>query len=221
MKLKSFGCSFIFGSELADDGYVTNNGTPSQSTWPAHLAQYLGADYKCYANPGSGNLRIAESILTQASDVDSAVFVIGWTWIDRFDYVDTENDQWKTVLPNDHSREGKFYYKILDSELRDKLVSLMYIKLVIDTLTEKKIPFIMTCMDNLLFEQRWHATPAINELQDQIRPYITTFDGMNFLDWSRKNNYAVSTKWHPLETAHRAAGYYMIKVFDKQNIIGR
>ena len=221
MNLKSFGCSFIFGNELSDDGYGTAFGTPSQLTWPAHLAKSLGYNYQCYANPGSGNLRIAEAVLSQATNIEPSAFAIGWTWIERFDYVDTADNRWKTMRPNDHPEEGKFYYKILNSELRDKLVSLMCIKLVIDTLKSKNLPFIMTAMDDLLFEDRWHTTPAINELQDYIRPHITTFDGMNFLDWSRKNNYPVTEQWHPLEAAHRAAGDYLIRVFDKQNTNAR
>ena len=45
MDVKSFGCSFIFGSELSDDGYGGPYATPSQLTWPAHLARHLGHGY--------------------------------------------------------------------------------------------------------------------------------------------------------------------------------
>ena len=64
MKLKSFGCSFIFGSELAYDGRDSPYATPSQLTWPAHLAQHLNYNYQCYARPGAGNLQILEQIFT-------------------------------------------------------------------------------------------------------------------------------------------------------------
>ena len=87
MKLKSFGCSFIYGSDLADASINPGNLIPSNHTWPAHLARLQNRDYECYAKPGSGNLQILEKILTQASDKDKHdLFVIGWTWIDRFDY---------------------------------------------------------------------------------------------------------------------------------------
>jgi hypothetical protein len=96
---------------------------------------------------------------------------------------------------------------------------LINIKLVIDTLNQKRIPFLMTYMDNLLFDQRWNHTPAVIELQDFVRPYMTQFEELNFLDWSRKHKFTISDTLHPLETAHRAGADYMISVFDKQKTI--
>ena len=91
MTLKSFGCSFIFGSELADDGRDGPYATPSQLTWPAHLSKHLSRDYQCYARPGAGNLQILEQLLNQSAiNDDTDLFVIGWTWIDRFDYYDAD-----------------------------------------------------------------------------------------------------------------------------------
>jgi hypothetical protein len=97
----------------------------------------------------------------------------------------------------------------------------MTVKVVIDTLKQKGIPFIMTHMDDLMFDQQWHSNGATRDLQAYIKPYIKTFEGKTFLDWSRENGYPESALWHPLDEAHRAAGDYMIKVFDKQNIIDR
>jgi hypothetical protein len=85
MKIKSFGCSFIFGTDLADETRGEPYAQSSQLTWPALLAQDLGLEYECHARPGSGNLRILEKILS-ISIQTPATFVIGWTWIDRFDY---------------------------------------------------------------------------------------------------------------------------------------
>jgi hypothetical protein len=76
-------------------------------------------------------------------------------------------------------------------------------------------------MDDLIFDQRWHSTPAVIDLQEYVKPYITMFDGQTFLDWSRANNYLISTTLHPLEQAHCAAADYVIKVFDKQNTLDR
>ena len=225
MKLKSFGCSFIFGSDLADDGRHGSFATPSQLTWPAHLARHMSRDYECYARPGSGNLQILERMLNQASISSSGdLFVIGWTWIDRFDYYDSNYDPatkrtpWSTVMPVDENPVAKTYYKHLHSEYRDKFSCLSCIKLAIDTLDQRGIPFVMTYMDELLFDQRWHTTPAVLDLQAYIKPHMTTFEGQSFLEWSHTNNYPISGVWHPLEAAHAAAGELMIKVFDKQNI---
>jgi hypothetical protein len=225
MKLKSFGCSFIFGSDLADDGRNLPIPTSSNHTWPALLASKNNYNYECLARPGSGNLQIAERVLSHQFDEQPTFFIIGWTWIDRFDYrnsfisntpLASKWNNWKTLMPNDNSSLAKIYYQDLHSEFQDKLCSLMYIKLVIDTLTQKNIPFLMTYMDQLLFDQQWNCTPAVIELQNFVRPYMTQFEGHSFLDWSQKNGYAVSDTLHPLEQAHRAAADYMITVFDKQ-----
>lgn len=206
MKLHSFGCSFIFGSELAH----------AQNAWPARLAKHLNWQYSCHAWPGSGNLRIAESVLKQISLSDQSFFIIGWTWIDRFDYVGAVANEWSTILPTDVDSHSQLYYKHLHSEYRDKLTNLMTIKLVIDQLQSAQIPFLMTYMDELLFDQRWHVNSAIVKLQNEIRPYMTMFNGQTFLDWSRSHGYAESQLWHPLEEAHQAAADYMIRIFDKQ-----
>ena len=76
-------------------------------------------------------------------------------------------------------------------------------------------------MDELLFDQRWHTTPAVTDLQEYIKPYMTNCEGKNFLEWSRNNSYPETRSHHPLEEAHAAAGNYIIKVFDKQNTIDR
>ena len=64
--------------------------------------------------------------------------------------------------------------------------------------------------DELLFDQRWHATPAVKDLQQYIKPCMTKFNGLTFLEWSRKNGYPETAQWHPLEMAHRAAADLMI-----------
>lgn len=225
MRLKSFGCSFIFGSELSDlpDELVCNRplGQFSQLTWPAYLAKHLDYSYECHARPGSGNLQIAERVLNEITNDEKIFYVVGWTWIDRFDYrvIDDAWQPWLTIRPSEQDQTAEFYYKHLHSEYQDKLKTLIYMRLVIDTFKQKNIPFIMTYMDGLTFDQRWHASPAVLNLQEYVKPYMTTFDDLNFLDWIKKNGYPVTKIGHPLEEAHRVAGDYIIKVFDKQKTI--
>jgi hypothetical protein len=214
MKLKSFGCSFIFGSDLKDVGQDGTYATYSKLTWPALLAKECNFDYVCYAGPGSGNLRILESVLTHAASGKKDLFVIGWSWIDRFDYTDL-SDKWRTILPVDNNQLAQTYYKELHSQYRDKLTTLIYIKTAIDTLNHYRIPFLMTFMDELIFETEWHATPAVTSAQDFIRPYMATFEGKTFLDWSRKNNFEISPTLHPLEQAHATAAKLMISEIRK------
>jgi hypothetical protein len=215
--VKSFGCSFIFGSDLADDGRNSRAPTPSQHTWPALVAKHLGMPYECHARPGSGNLQILERVLNQVPTAsDSDLFVIGWTWIDRFDYWDANHDPnrrltpWHTIMPIDTDNLAKTYYRELHSEYRDKFTNLCYIKLAIDTLTQRNISFVMTYQDELLFDQRWHTSGSVLDLQNYIRPHMTTFEGQTFLDWSRSHKYEISAAWHPLEEAHAAAAELLI-----------
>ena len=225
MNLKSFGCSFIFGSELSDDGRNGSYATGSRLTWPAHLSKHLGYEYLTYSRPGSGNLQIAERVLSHLATNEQSFFVIGWTYIDRFDYVSVANPgkwpgmPWSTLMPIDTGAVAEIYYRDLHSEIRDKLATLMSIRVVIDTLKQKNCPFIMTYMDELMLDQRWNTTPAITDLQNYIAPYMTTFEGQNFQQWSKKNGHTITDIGHPLESAHAAAGDLMFKVFDTQNTI--
>jgi hypothetical protein len=205
MMLKSFGCSFIFGTDLPDDGRTGSHATYSRLTWPALVAKRVGINYHCYARPGAGNLRILEQVLTQAATNEQDFFVIGWTWIDRFDYRDIATETWRTILPVDSDERADFYYRKLHSEYADKFKTLTYIRTAIDVLEQKGIPFLMTYMDPLMFDRTWHAGPAVTDAQDRILPYMTLFDGDTFLTWSRRKGYQISATLHPLEAAHCAA----------------
>jgi hypothetical protein len=224
MILKSFGCSYIFGSELSDDGKNGAYATGSRLTWPILVAQHYNYQFdRTYARPGSGNLQILERLMSQLAGPvnDETICIIGWTWINRFDYCTEKSSwpglPWATLMPTDTSETARIYYQDLHSEIQDKLVNLLYIRQAIDILKEKSIPFIMTYMDQLLFDTRWHTTPAVTELQNYVKPYMTTFDGLNFQEFSKKNKYPISDIGHPLEQAHSAASEYIIQNF--HNII--
>lgn len=210
MMLKSFGCSFIWGSDLSDLGRTHGCAPYSRLTWPAVLSRLLSLRYSCHAMPGAGNLRILEQILNQAESNQQDFFVIGWTWIDRFDY--KKDEQWQTVRPTSESDSSKIYYRDLHSEYVDKLTTLIYIRTAIDTLTQKKIPFLMTYMDPLMLDQTWHTNQAITSLQDHVRPYMHLFENKTFLNWGRENNYPISQGWHPLEAAHKDAAGIILPV---------
>jgi hypothetical protein len=230
MQVKSFGCSYIFGSELPDEIRKideTNRRSyfaGSQLTWPCLVAKNYGYPYNTYARPGSGNLQILERLLSNLSGSinNDILCIIGWTWIDRFDYC-IEKSQWpgmpwSTLMPIDDNEVAKIYYRDLHSEIRDKFVNLLYIKQAIDALKSKSIPFIMTYMDHLLFDDKWNTTPAIVEMQTYIKPYMTQFDELNFQQWTKKNKFPISTIGHPLEQAHYAASKYIIQALDTKSI---
>lgn len=210
MKLKSFGCSFIFGSELHDDGWGTAFATPSKHTWPALWAQHLDLPYQCYARPGSGNVRIAEQVINQIGTGEPAFYVIGWTWIERFDFIERDRDQWRTITAWDKDSVAQNYYRDMHSQYLDKVHSLSQINLVLHQLQQHDCKFYMTYMDSLLMETEFHCTPAMRLLQDQLRPHLNNFEGNNFLEWSRLNKFPIGVRGkHPLEAAHQAAFDYV------------
>lgn len=225
MKIKSFGCSFVFGTDLQDNppSHVKNQpvGKYSRLTWPALLAKRRNYDYECCARPGSGNLQIAERVLNSCAEDTASFYIIDWTWIDRFDYIESEDfwQPWNTLRPSGDEKISEMYYKNLHTEYRDKLTSLIYVKTVIDTLLEKQIGFLMTYEDDLLFDQRWNTSLAVMHLQHYVKPFMTTFQGQTFLNWSRSNGFPESQSWHPLEQAHQNAAEHMLKIFDTQKTI--
>jgi hypothetical protein len=216
MKLKSFGCSFIYGTDLADDGKGFFYSSPSKLTWPSLLAKKHNWDYTCYARPGSGNLQIAEAVLNQLTDSEPAIYVIGWTWIDRFDYTTTDaRRSWRTIMPVDTDSLAKTYYCDLHSEYRDKLVTLMNVKLCIDALIASGNRFVMTYMDNLMFDQQWNTSPAVSLLQGQCQSHMTTFNNKSFLEYSKEKGFEISPTLHPLEAAHQSA----FELIDSYNLV--
>lgn len=209
MRLKSFGCSLIYGSDLADDRqcyHRTDQPHGSANTWPSLIANQKQWQYECWARPGIGNVQILNSVLCQAAEAkDGDFFVIGWTWIERFDYILPHNNKWATVMPADQKACSKIYYQQFHSELRDKFTSLTAVKLAVDTLTQKNIGFFMTYMDELMFDTNWHTDPAVIDLQQYVKPWLHNWQGQNFVDWSRSNELAISRDNHPLEAAHQAS----------------
>jgi hypothetical protein len=207
-KLKSFGCSFIYGDDLHDT-FICDDPW-SMYTWPALLAQDLNLKYECWAQSGSGNLQILDSLLTQLQQTqEPAIYVVAWTWIDRMDYTNPLTNSWSTIRPSNSDNVSNLYYKNFHSQYQDKLLSLTYINTAIQALRSQGHKFIMTYQDSLIFETDWHHSGSIGLLQQMIRPSLTTFEGMNFLEWSKFHGYKISAAWHPLEDAHQAAFEYI------------
>jgi hypothetical protein len=220
MKLKSFGCSLIFGTDLHDDGHGQRCATPSQHTWPSLLAKHLGYEYECWARPGAGNLQIWENMANQIATQEPALYVIGWTWIDRFDYIGENapnwfgRTSWKTIMPIDQDTTAEMYYRDLHSEHLDKMKSLIYVKSAIDLLLENKNQFIMTSMDDLLLDQRWNLSEGMRPMQEFVRPYLSSFNGKNFIHYSQDKGHTISATMHPLESAHRDVADLVIENFN-------
>lgn len=217
-RLISFGDSFTYGSDLSDSEYY---GIHSKCTWPALLANDLSREYVCIAEPGSSNSKIARQYWGMSGLINQDdLVVINWTWVDRWELwdesipgndnhmlADSDGATWLQQRPGDSTHQ--YYWKSLHSERQDKWQSLVFIQTVVQDLTSRKIPFIITCIDSLLMDQVWHCPNFVRNLQDSISPYVSWFDGKSFLDWSKSKGYAISSKLHPLEDAHLNAFEYM------------
>lgn len=216
MILGAFGDSFTFGTDLKD---VKHN-TPSKLVWQALVANNLDLEFVNYGTPGIGNLIIADDVLRCINTHKNNIFyVINWTWIDRFDYLDTEiqqsnfgpihvEDIWHTIRPGDNTDHSIYYYKHLHKDFTSKLQNLITIQCVINELESHNCLFFMTCMDPILFDKTFFCPSSIDLLQDKVQPYMYYFNNKNFLDWSRENNFSISKSWHPLELAHEKAAEY-------------
>jgi len=210
-KLKSFGCSFFYGSELHDIN-LDHTLSPSDSTWPALIAKQLNFEYECWARPGQGNFKIYCDILAHSYRNDDSVYIINWTWIDRYDYVDSQ-ERWNTLRPSQENELQDFYYRNLHSQINDMISSASWIVSAAEHLRSLGCLFVMTYMDyNLLtpVDPNWHDPRYLEILQLKLKDILKSFDGLNFLDWSRQHNYKISDSWHPLESAHRAAADYWV-----------
>jgi hypothetical protein len=184
----------------------------SQLTWPALLSKTLNMPYECHAWPGCGNLQIAEQVLNHIAE-EPAFFVINWTYTDRFDYVDPVNDKWNTIRPGAQDSVAEHYYRNLHSQYRDKLTTLMHIKLCVDALQQAGHEFCMTYMDELIFETKWHASPAVLHLQQRIRPHLQQFNGSNMVQYSKDRGHDFGNQAHPLESAHEDLFQYALSNF--------
>ncbi len=214
-KIVGFGDSFVFGSELADN-------SDGKSSWIGQAANQLGVEYETMSVPGCGNENISRQILTYFSNNpgDNALAVINWTWGARWDFYIPEKETWTTLglscvpsrlAPLVGLEEAR---KVLDfyakypghSTLWDKFRTLQTIYSTQQFLQHLDVPSIQTYMDCEMWDTTWHAPDYIKTLQALTKAPLQTFEGLTFLDWSRKHGFAVTDPGlHPLEEAHSAA----------------
>ncbi len=93
-KIVSFGDSFIFGSELADN----DNGSKA---WPGLIAKELECEYETLAIPGCGNDSIAQQVYNYflKNGTTNLLVVINWTWSMRWDFHLPDLNLWINLGP--------------------------------------------------------------------------------------------------------------------------
>jgi len=215
-KIVSFGDSFIFGSEQKDN-------SDGSLGWPGRVAKNLACDYHTSSVPGCGNDHIARQIYTWFSNnsVADTLAVINWTWMSRWDFYIVEHETWITLGPTCVPDKLKnlvertqaedminFYKTRANSSITwNKFRNLQTMFAAQTYLKQIGVPTVQTYMDELIFDQQYHAPDYIQILQNLVKPELKTFDQQNFVDWSRSKGYAVTPPPgnHPLEQAHNAA----------------
>jgi len=204
---------------LHDDGHDGPWATASNHTWPALLAKQLNYEYRCYARPGSGNLEITNAVLDHIATNEPCVYVIGWSWPQRFSYkiASHTSPKWRSLLPGDASATeiNKQYFMHLQHDYVDKLNHLIQIKTVLDQFKLNGCTkFIMTYMDYMITAPGSDPmSPGMDMLRAQCAPHLNSFNGLNFLEWSSANQYPIGRNGHPLEAAHQAAAEYALNHF--------
>ena len=213
-KIVSFGDSFVFGSELK------NNRLGSKS-WIGLAANILNLDFKTCSVPGCGNDHIARQIYSYFANnsTDNTLAVINWTWTGRWDFYITEHETWITLGPTcvpeklrylvDQTQAEdiiEFYrHRANSSLLWNKFRNLQTIYAVQSYLKSQRILNIQTYMDDHLFDTEYHAPDYVQQIQNLVQPNMKSFEGKNFLDWSRAQGFSITNALHPLEDAHNAA----------------
>jgi len=214
----AIGDSFTRGDELADCLVEHGPKIYSKNTWPALIAKSLNANYKCSAVGGKGNHWISWQVAVHIHNYKSvdSLFIINWSWLERFDYVDINNNDWLTTHPRHEDKLNHYFYRNLDSDLWNLFRNLQQIHSTISLLKQHNINFIMTCIDPLYntdicnnrstqWIEGWRKAIRILDISSNI----TTFDNMTFLEWSHINDFKCGPNGHPLEDAHSAAAQYI------------
>jgi len=214
--LVSFGDSFTYGTELSD--CVNQH---SNKTWTALCAKDLGLIYQCLAKGGWGNQAISHEIFRKYSESqykNKNFYVINWAWIERFDYIDIDSNDWKTVHPRHENLLSHFFYRHIDNQNWNLIRNLQIIYSTIKFLESQGCDFFMTCIDDNLFGENYsnnHASTILT-LQSLVKPYIHTIEDKNFYSWSMEKKFPNGPNGHPLEQAHAAASEYWLKKIKHQ-----
>ena len=211
-RVQAFGDSFTAGTELADGpiGEQTDDQVHSVYTWPALIAKAWNIEYRCNETGGIGNQRISHKVFERyliSGNLNQSFYIINWTWFERFDYVDSEQNTWQTLHPRHTGDLEHFFYKHIDSDLWNMIRNLQIIHSTIKFLEDNRVDFVMTCLDPQIFtrDRPEEFNKIISPLQNAVYPYFVNFDNMTFLEWSNKNKFSCGPGGHPLEEAHKEA----------------
>jgi hypothetical protein len=211
-------CGLFHHEPSIDHRIRTTSSMYSYKTWPALLAHHQGKEYLCHAKGGASNDQITRLIYNYVNEFNiNDLIVINWTWIDRIEVHNPENNptrQWEQINPHSTSEHAKLYYKHFFSELSSKYNTLKDIIAIKNLLTLKNIPYLMTSVDELTVDTKWHIPDYVLNIQNEVKDDIIWFENKGFYNWAKDKGFKISDTWHPLEEAHQAAFEYIRDNYD-------
>lgn len=221
------GCSFIYGSELADCHTGTTGpfgDTPSASTWTALLARDHW--YQCVARPGDGNDAIARRVLNAVhanGDAKQAV-VVQWSLAGRYEFSfnDGTANEWRQINPW-HLLSPREVAKIVgdsDTVIRDWHVN--EIEQIKNSTIREFVELFYKNIGSWEFWQTYTTLKEIVNLQNYLElrdiPYLFTFSDTDFMNNRSFNGAEPSivalrnqldlTKTFLFPSAKRPSGFY-------------
>lgn len=215
-KIIAVGDSFLYGNELPD----CTPEKPSNLTWPALIAQEMGLQYQSLSKPGHSVQFVLRELIESVTKENNVFYIILWPSANRYEYLNKDNNNWTQLTPNnilngtDMSPDiHKLYYSHVNSLLGDKWQNLLCIYTALQVLKNSKNLFSMSVISDFIYNTEWHNPPYVKFLQDETKPYITQFDGLNFVDWANKCNFPIGIRMHPLTEAHAAAAKYWVSAY--------
>ena len=69
----------------------------------------------------------------------------------------------------------------------------------------------MTYMDDLIFDQRWHTTPAMLAQQEFVKPLMLHWPDQNWAMWASKQGHPVTASNHLLESGHKQVFQHVLE----------
>lgn len=96
-----FGCSYTQGFNNSKNNefyglFKKYRGGNLPKDWSTLLSEKLGFELKNYGEDASGNNQIFQEICSHCYEFNVGdIVIVGWTFIDRYRWVDYENNTWK------------------------------------------------------------------------------------------------------------------------------
>ena len=251
------GDSMVWGSELKDSPHGGPTGY-SRNTFPAILSKDYEYQCAAYPGNGNDSIARMTMIACEKNKNKKQAVLVMWTFPGRYEfkiqtkkgsrwevinswsvgkqYDDTDIDKNKIVDMFKNKVDllgiGKFaesyFANVGFTEYWEIYSALKEIVFLQNYLEANQIPYLFTCVDNVIFNSytltnpddtitalynqikldHWYLFPNGNEVNETTTP-------RGFYQWALENKYSVGALGHPLEQAHTDAAELIKEKFDE------